>query len=206
MATNVKELNVIICGVGGQGVVLMSELLGHAAVEEGLKIMGSEVLGMAQRGGPVFSNIRIGSEVYAPLTADGKCDVMVALEPSEALRNIHFLSKSSLVILNTRAVVPYTVFIGESKYPALEEILAKLNEIAGKVIVLDASKIAGEAGNLQSVNIVMLGASFGTGKMPVKLETLKGAIQGRFSAKLAAANIKAFDLGYGAAQKLLLPA
>jgi indolepyruvate ferredoxin oxidoreductase beta subunit len=206
MAANIKELNVIICGVGGQGVVLMSELLGHAAVDEGLKIMGSEVLGMAQRGGPVFSNIRIGSEVYAPLTADGKCDILVALEPSEALRNINFLSKSSLVILNTKKVVPYTVFIGESSYPTLEEIQVKLNDIAGKVIVLDATRIAGEAGSLQSVNLVMLGASFGTGKMPIKSETLKATILGRFSAKLAEANIKAFDLGYGAAQKLLISA
>jgi len=204
MITEVKELNVIICGVGGQGVVLISELLGHAAVYDGLKVRGSEVLGMAQRGGAVFSNIRIGSEVQAPLTPEGKCDILVALEPSEALRNINFVSESSLVILNTKKVVPYTVYLGESKYPSLEEILQKLNKVAKKIIALDAAQIAEEAGNLQSANIVMLGALFGTKQMPINLETVKTIIQGRFSSKFAAINIKSFDLGYNLSQKILV--
>jgi indolepyruvate ferredoxin oxidoreductase beta subunit len=204
MITKVKELNVIICGVGGQGVVLMSELLGHAAVHDGLRIRGSEVLGMAQRGGAVFSNIRIGSEVHAPLTPEGKCDILVALEPSEALRNINFVSKSSLIILNTRKVVPYTVYTGESKYPALEEILERMNKAAKKVIALDAAQVAVEAGNLQSTNVVMLGALFGTEQMPMSIETVKTMIQERFPAKVATINIKAFDLGYKSAKKMLV--
>ncbi len=203
MITKVKELNVVICGVGGQGVVLMSELLGHAAVHDGLRIRGSEVLGMAQRGGAVFSNIRIGSEVHAPLTPDGKCDILVALEPSEALRNINFVSKSSLIILNTRKVVPYTVYIGESKYPTLEEILERMNKAAKNIIALDAAQIAVEAGNLQATNVVMLGALFGTGQMPISIETVKTIIQERFPAKFATINIKAFDLGYKVSQKML---
>jgi len=204
MITKVKELNVIICGVGGQGVVLMSELLGHAAVHDGLRIRGSEVLGMAQRGGAVFSNIRIGSEVHAPLTPEGRCDILVALEPSEALRNINFMSKSSLIILNTRKVVPYTVYIGESKYPPLEEILKRLHKAVKEVIAMDAAQIAVEAGNLQSTNVVMLGALFGTEQMPINIETIKAIIQERFPAKVAAVNIKAFDLGYNLSKKMLI--
>ena len=206
MIMKVKELNVVICGVGGQGVVLMSELLGHAAVHDGLRIRGSEVLGMAQRGGPVFSNIRFGSEVYAPLTPEGKCDILVALEPSEALRNINFVSKSSLIILNTRKVVPYTVYIGDSNYPTLEEILGKLNKAAKKIIALDATQVAKEAGNVQSTNVVMLGALFGTEKMPISMETIKVIIEERFPAKFVAVNIKAFDLGYRLSQKMLAAA
>lgn len=204
MITKVKELNVIICGVGGQGVVLMSELLGHAAVHDGLRIRGSEVLGMAQRGGAVFSNIRIGSEVHAPLTPEGRCDILVALEPSEALRNINFMSKSSLIILNTRKVVPYTVYIGESKYPPLEEILKRVHKAAKKAIAMDAAQIAVEAGNLQSTNVVMLGALFGTEQMPINIETIKAIIQERFPAKVAAVNMKAFDLGYNLSKKMLI--
>jgi indolepyruvate ferredoxin oxidoreductase beta subunit len=90
MTTAVKEMNIIIAGVGGQGVVLLSEILGNAAVRDGLKVRGSEVLGMAQRGGSVFSNIRLGSDVESPMTAEGKCSVLIGVEPSEALRNIQY--------------------------------------------------------------------------------------------------------------------
>src|SRR5512139_3268386 len=120
MATTLKELNVIIAGVGGQGVVLMSEILGTAAVRDGLRVRGSEVLGMAQRGGSVFSNIRFGEEVYAPLSTEGKCDILVALEPSEALRNIQYLNKTSIVIMNNRKVIPATVSMGKSSYPEID--------------------------------------------------------------------------------------
>jgi len=199
-----KELEVIICGVGGQGVVLMSELLGNAAVRDGIAVKGSEVLGMAQRGGSVFSNLRLGSGIYAPLTPEGKCDVMVAVEPSEALRNIQYLSKSSIVVLNTREVKPFTVFLGSSGYPALEEILDKLNRASERVIALDAARLAREAGNLQTTNVVMLGALFGTGLVPIKVETAREVVKARVPAKAIDVNLKAFDLGYEEVQKNLI--
>ena len=202
MATK-QELEVLICGVGGQGVVLMSELLGNAAVRDGVGVKGSEALGMAQRGGSVISNIRLGSRVYAPMTMEGTCDVMVALEPSEAIRNIGYLSASSLVILNTREVIPNTVFIGKSKYPDQEEILSRLKQVTGQVVSLDASQIAEAAGSRQSTNVVMMGALFGTGLVPIKAETAKAIIQERFAAKVAELNIKAFDLGYQEVQQAL---
>lgn len=194
--TEVKELNVVICGVGGQGVVLISEILGNAAVRDGLNVKGSEVLGMAQRGGSVFSNIRLGTEPRAPLTPDSKCDIMVAMEPTEALRNIAYLSKSSLVVLNTRKVIPPSVFMGKSKYPALEQILEKLNQVAQKVIPLDATEVATRAGNQLATNVVLMGALFGCGQMPIKVETAKAAIKARVPAKAAEVNMRAFDLGY----------
>ncbi len=199
-----KELEVIICGVGGQGVVLMSELLGNAAVRDGIGVRGSEVLGMAQRGGSVFSNLRLGSGIYAPLTPEGKCDVMVAVEPSEALRNIQYLSKSSMVLLNTREVKPFTVYLGSSGYPGLEEILDKLNKASERVITLDATRLAQEAGNLQTTNVVMLGALFGTGLMPIKMETAKEVVKARVPVKAIDVNLKAFDLGYEEVQKNLI--
>jgi indolepyruvate ferredoxin oxidoreductase, beta subunit len=196
ITADVKELNIILGGVGGQGVILMSELLGHAVVKDGLDIQGSEVLGMAQRGGSVFSNIRIGSHLYAPLTPQGKCDILVAVEPSEALRYVKELSKKCLVIINTTEIKPYTVSTGQSPYPDMKVILETVKKVTDNIITLDASKIAREAGNLQTANTVMLGALFGSGKLPVKLATIKELIKQRVPANAIEVNLKAFDMGY----------
>jgi indolepyruvate ferredoxin oxidoreductase beta subunit len=197
----VKEFNILITGVGGQGVILMSELLGKAAVADGLRVRGSEILGMAVRGGSVTSAIRIGDEVYGPLIPTSKCNALVGMEPSEALRNISYLSKSSLVILNTAVTAPFTVFIGESSYPSLEEILEKLGKASGRIVQLDAAKTAQTVGSLLTTNIVMLGALFGTGQPPIKIATIKETVESHFPAKLAPVNIKAFDLGYEICQQ-----
>jgi indolepyruvate ferredoxin oxidoreductase beta subunit len=197
----VKELNILITGVGGQGVILMSELLGKAAVADGLRVRGSEVLGMAVRGGSVTSSIRIGDEVYGPLIPTSKCNILVGMEPSEVLRNIAYLSESSLVLVNMAVTVPFTVFLGESSYPSMEEILEKLGEASERIIQLDAAKTAQEAGSRLATNIVMLGALFGTEQLPIKIATIKETIQARFPAKVAPVNIKAFDLGYEACRQ-----
>jgi indolepyruvate ferredoxin oxidoreductase beta subunit len=197
----VKEFNILITGVGGQGVILMSELLGKAAVADGLRVRGSEILGMAVRGGSVTSSIRIGEDVYGPLIPTGKCQALVGMEPSEALRNISYLSKSSLVLLNTAVTAPFTVFIGESSYPSLEEIIGQLGKASGKIVQLDAAETAQEAGSLLATNIVMLGALFGTEQLPIKIATVKETIRERFPAKVAPLNIKAFDLGYEACRQ-----
>jgi len=199
----VKEFNILITGVGGQGVILMSELLGRAAVADGLRVRGSEILGMAVRGGSVTSAIRIGDNVYGPLIPTGKCNTLVGMEPSEALRNIAYLSKSSLVLLNTAVTVPFTVSIGESSYPSLEEMLRQLGKASDRIIQLDAAKTAEKAGSRLATNIVMLGALFGTGQLPIKMATIKETIEARFPAKVAPLNIKAFDLGYEACRQAL---
>jgi indolepyruvate ferredoxin oxidoreductase beta subunit len=196
----VKEFNILINGVGGQGVILMSELLGRAAVADNLRVRGSEILGMAVRGGSVTSSIRLGDDVYGPLIPTGKCQAMVSMEPSEALRNISYLSESSLVLLNTAVTIPFTVSIGESSYPSLEAILEKLAKASEHIVQLDASQLAQEAGNLLTTNIVMLGALFSAG-LPIKIATIKETIQAHFPAKVAPVNLKAFDLGYEACRQ-----
>ena len=158
---------------------------------------------MAVRGGSVVSTIRIGSEVYGPLIPTGKCHLLIGIEPAEALRNIAYLSPSGLVILNLKKIVPFTVLQGKSNYPTLDEILEKLNRVSRQIIRLDAACLAEEAGNLITANMVMLGAAFGSGQMPIKTETLKAVIQSHFPAKIAPVNIKAFDLGYHACQQAL---
>jgi indolepyruvate ferredoxin oxidoreductase, beta subunit len=200
MTVAIKELNVIIAGVGGQGVVLLSEILGNAAVRDGYKVRGSEVLGMAQRGGPVFSNIRLGTEVESPLTSEGRCDILVALEPSEALRNIQYLNPKSTVIINIRKIIPATVSMGKSTYPEIEQIKSRLQAVAGTVIAIDAADLADKAGNRQSTNVVMLGTLFSCENMPLNIETVKECIRERVPAKAAEVNMKAFDLGRQACQ------
>ena len=192
----VREFNILLAGVGGQGVILMSELLGKAAIVDGLRVRGSEVLGMAVRGGSVTSIIRLGDDVHGPLIPQGKCHILLALEPSEALRHVSYLSSAGLAILNTTPIVPFTVSLGQSSYPRLEQILEKLNSVASKVITLDAAQIAQEAGSLLAANIVMLGALFGLELLPLKRATMKEAIEARFAPKAALVNIRAFDLGY----------
>jgi len=198
-----KEINIIICGTGGQGVVLVSELLGNAAVNGGAEVKGSEVLGMAQRGGSVFSNLRIGSTAIAPMTPEGKVDILIAVEPSEALRNIQYLARGSVVVLNTTTIKPYTYYLGMSDYPTSEEIVAQLKKVTDRIITLDATSLAKEAGSVQAANVVMLGALFGSGLMPIDPQYAKDAIAARFNEKVAAINFKAFDLGYNKVKEAL---
>ncbi len=196
----VKEFNTIIAGVGGQGTILLAEILGEAATIEGLEVKGSETLGMAIRGGSVFSIIRIGSEVHGPLVPEGKGDVLVGLEPTEALRNITYLSKKGIAIINTRPIIPYTVPLGLTKYPQIKNVLEKLKRKSRKVIALDATKLAKEAGVPVAANMVMLGALAGTGKLPIKNRTLNKVIRAHFSKEVGQINIKAFRLGFEASR------
>jgi len=199
----VKELNIVLTGVGGQGTIAMSEVLGIAAVIDGFKVRGSEVLGMAQRGGAVITFLRLGKDVYGPMVPEGKADVMIALEPSEALRNLRFLTKNTIVVVGTRPIVPPSVSLGLSKYPNVDDVLKKLKELSDFVVPIDPYKLASEAGDAIAANMVMLGALAGTGKLPIKVESLKQAIKERFKGKIVEVNLKAFDLGYNYVKQAL---
>ncbi len=190
------ELNILIVGTGGQGVIILSELLGRAAVADGIKVRGSEVLGMAVRGGSVTSTIRLGDDVYGPLIPMGKCDIIAGMEPAEALRSAAFLSNPGTVLLNTRRVVPFTATLGERDYPELGLIIEKLKQCAGRVVSLDALQIAAEAGSPLAANIAMLGALFATDRLPIKMSTMKEVLRSRFPPKLASVNLAAFESGY----------
>jgi indolepyruvate ferredoxin oxidoreductase beta subunit len=191
-----SEVNVLIAGVGGQGTVLMGELLGKAAVEDGLRVRGCEMIGAAQRGGAVTSMLRMGGSCEAPVIPHGKGNVMIALEPAEALRNIIYMSKSSIIILNRRMVIPVTTMVGIGNYAGIDVIIEKLKKNSSAVVDLDAIALAEQAGSGRSANMVMLGAAFAPGVIPIKLETIKAIIETRFREKVRLFNITAFDLGY----------
>jgi indolepyruvate ferredoxin oxidoreductase beta subunit len=197
------ETNVLIAGVGGQGAVLMSDILGNAAVIDGLPIKGTEVIGGSQRGGCVNSMLRMGGDVQSPAVPEGRGDLMIGLEPAESLRNLIYMAKTGVIVLNARIIMPQYAVLGLGKYPELDDIIGKLKENSANLVVLNAAKLAEEAGSGRAANIVMLGAAFGTGLLPIRQETVKSVIDRSFGKKAGAINIRAFDLGYQACKAQL---
>lgn len=198
----IEEFNVILAGVGGQGIILSSEVLGTAGIMTGLKPRGSEVHGMSQRGGSVVSHVRMGSSVYGPLIPEGKGDVLVGFEPIEALRNITLLSKTGLIIVNTRPIIPHTVYLGLKPYPNVDEVICKLKQYA-RTIAFNATELAKKAGGAVAVNMVMLGTLCGSGKLPIEKEIMLKAIESRVPRAMIKVNRTAFKLGYEKAHEIL---
>ncbi len=190
---------IVFVGVGGQGNLLASNLLGQAALEAGVKVVVSEIHGMAQRGGVVESAVILG-EATSPIVSNAEADVLVAFEPVEALRLLSKVNKDSLVITNTRPLPPFTVAIGAAPYPDPEESVAYLRTKLKKVVAFDGQDLAEQAKNPLSLNMVMLGSLFGAFKLPIDVKTMKKVIRAKTKKRFAASNVKAFDLGFKAAQ------
>lgn len=187
-----SECDIVVVGVGGQGVILISNVIGKAALKAGLPVRGAETHGMAQRGGSVISHIRLGCE-FGPMVPAGGADILLALEPAEALRYAHYLSDDGIALVNTKPILPITVTTGQSRYPALEEILALLQRICRDVKTLDATELAAKAGTPQAMNVVMLGAL--SRYIPLPEEMLIESLSESIPAKFIEVNRRAFELG-----------
>ena len=196
-----KEFNIVLAGVGGQGILLAAEILGTAAIKEGLNVRVSEIHGMAQRGGAVVSNVRIGDNVSAPTVLEGQADVLLGFEPFETLRSLKFASEKTLVIMSTEKIPPPELAAKMMKYPSVKEIVEKVECFTKNVVIVDAAKIAKEAGSVLTQNIVLIGALAATGKVPVKNESLMTALRELVPPKHLDLNVKAFELGYEAGKK-----
>ena len=185
-------LNIVICGVGGQGIILASDVLCHTAFVEGLDVKKSEVHGMAQRGGSVITHVRFGEKVYSPLIEEGKSDYILAFEKLEALRYIHYLKKAGHIIVDNREIPPMSVLVGQAQYPA--DIDLKLKKL-GKTHFIDAANIALELGNIRVVNIILLGvlSTF----LHFKEESWVKAIDDKVKEKFVDLNVTAFKRGRG---------
>jgi indolepyruvate ferredoxin oxidoreductase beta subunit len=193
--TGESELNIIIAGVGGQGNVRGAQILGTAAVKAGYRARVSDVYGIAQRGGPVISHVRIGKEIYGSMVEEHRADVVVGLEPMEALRaTSRFLRPGGTVILSTRPIYPVEVNTGKAQYPGLNEILAVIGKASRRVVTLDATKVAEEAGIPIAANIVILGVLAGLEILPFSEDALKEAIRENIPRALEQ-NLRAFDAG-----------
>ena len=198
-----EEMNIILAGVGGQGNVRGAQILGSAVVKSGLLARVSDVYGIAQRGGPVVSHVRMGDEIYGSMVVEHSADVIVGLEPMETLRAVvRFLKPGGVVIMSTRPVFPVEVNTGKSSYPALEEISRLVEKVAGRVVKLDATKVAEDAGMLIAANIVVLGVLAGLGVLPFKADLLRDSVKENIP-RAVEQNLRAFDAGVeiGARQK-----
>lgn len=194
-----ETTRLIIVAVGGQGNLLASKVLGEAALISGVKVQMSEIHGMAQRGGVVESAIVFG-DATSSIISDGEADILLGFEPSETLRALNKCSKDTKVITNTATLPPFTVSIGKGVYPDVENIKELLKEKCASLVAVDAMALAKEAGSRMSVNIVLLGALVQTGSLGFTKENVMEAIKRRTKKAFLDMNLKAFELGYQAAE------
>ncbi|MCT4688563.1 indolepyruvate oxidoreductase subunit beta [Vallitalea sp.] len=184
--------NILVVGVGGQGTLLTSRILGNLAIHSGYDVKLSEVHGMSQRGGSVVTHIRYGDKVYSPLVEIGKADIILAFEKMEALRWRHYLKKDGLLIVNAQEIDPMPVIIGAADYP--QDIIQQLHDADNKVIVADALSEARKIGNFRVVNTVLLGLL--AKNLDEDKDKWEEAIKQTVPSKTVEVNVEAFEAGY----------
>jgi len=189
----------IIVAVGGQGNLLASKVLGEAALISDIPVRMSEIHGVAQRGGVVESAIVFG-DARSTIISDGEADILLGFEPSETLRALNKCSKDTVVITNTSPLPPFTVGIGIGTYPDMDEMKALIKAKTARFIAFNGSELAKQAGNAMSLNIVLLGALIQTNMLPLSADAIKQAIRSTTKQAFIDTNIKAFDLGFAAAE------
>jgi indolepyruvate ferredoxin oxidoreductase beta subunit len=194
-----ETTRLIMVAVGGQGNLLASKVLGEAALISGVPVRMSEIHGMAQRGGVVESAIVFG-DATSTIISDGEADILLGFEPAETLRALNRCSKNTRVITNTSTLPPFTVSIGRGVYPEVETIKSLLKEKCASLVAIDAMALAKEAKSPLSVNIVLLGALVQSGSLEFTRENVIEAIRRRTKAAFLDKNLKAFELGYQAAE------
>ncbi len=186
--------NILIVGVGGQGTLLASKLMGKCFLQEGYDVKVSEVHGMSQRGGSVVTYVRYGEKVYSPVIEKGEADIIISFEQLESARWLPWLKKDGVLISSTQKIDPMPVIMGKAEYP--ENILGKIEEKGVKLVSIDALELALSAGTAKCANIVLLGAAaayLGIGK-----EMWIDIIRSTVPPKTIETNLKAFELGYNA--------
>ncbi len=189
-----KTTNILVCGVGGQGVMTATEILAEAALSLGFDVKKTEVAGMSQRGGVVTSHLRFGAQVRSPQILPGEADLLVGFEAAEALRWGHMLRPGAAALVNSGRIVPPVVNVGLFDYP--DDPVAQMRTLGLAVYAFDASSLAQQLGNIRLGNTVMLGAS--ADRLPFPAEVLRDAVLARFSARkphLAEINREAFEAG-----------
>ena len=189
---NNKTTNILIVGVGGQGTILASRILSYLAQEQGHDVKVSEIHGMAQRGGSVVTQVRMGQKVYSPLIAEGQADMILAFERLEALRWMHYLKKGGTMIISDQAIEPTPVIMGLQKYP--ENIIARIRAKVPDTIAVDALSLARKCGNDKVSNVVLMGVL--ARKMGFPKDKCIKAIEEKVPAKFLELNKQAFEEGW----------
>ena len=185
--------DILICGVGGQGTVLASKIIAAAAMEEGSPVHSAETIGMAQRGGSVTSHVRIGGEAHSPLIPFGGADMLLAFEPGEAVRNLRYLKKGGIAVVNTCAVKPVTESLKDTGYDG-SEMTAYLKGKCNCIFV-NAEEVCKPFGSTRFFNIIMLGVAAGSGHLGLGKEILLKQIEQRVPSRFLDVNLRAFQTG-----------
>ena len=188
-----KTKNIMIVGVGGQGSLLASKLLGYLLLTEGFDVKVSEVHGMSQRGGSVVTYVRFGDKVYSPVIDRGEADYIVSFEQMEAARYLPYLKEGGHIVTNTQKIDPMPVITGAASYP--ENLIEKMRSKGAVVDAMDCLTLAEEAGSVKAVNIVLMGRLSRYFEIP--REKWQQAIEALVPEKLRQVNLRAFDLGRG---------
>lgn len=190
-----KSYNVYICGVGGQGIIKTSIVMGEASLKMGEPVVMSEIHGMAQRGGMVSTELKIGHS-WSPLIGDGEADLVLAFEPLEALRSISKLADDGCVVTNTAPIMPFNINVSEDPYPNINSILEELESRSGKVYALNALEMAKEAGHILSLNMVMLGGAAAVPDFPLGKTLIQESMKDNLPSKSLEINYNAFNRGF----------
>jgi len=188
--------NILFSGVGGQGILLASEITAYSLLASGYDAKKSEVHGMAQRGGSVTAQLRFGKKIYSPLIEPGKADIQVAFEMMEAVRYLPYLHKGSKVIVNSQKILPPSVARGQAEYPV--DVLDNLTERGIVVVSVDAFDLAREVGEVRTANVVMVGAM--SAFLPVDPDVYEDVIRARVPERFRDANLRAFETGRRASE------
>ena len=184
------QTNIMICGVGGQGIVLTSKLIAATAVAKNVPVMSAETIGMAQKGGSVFSFLRLGDGIESPIFPEGTADLLIGFEPSEAVRMFPYLKKGGTAIVNTHPIMPVTAALTGSDYDGAD-MLDYLKQNAGKTVFVDGEKACAEIGSAKVLNMVMLGAAVATGLLPFTPEEIEDTMKATVRPQFVELNSKA---------------
>ena len=182
--------NIVLCGVGGQGTVLASRLISAAAMEKGIPVMSAETIGMAQRGGSVFSHVRLGEGVYSPMIAQGEADLILGFEPGEAVRMLPYLKEGGQAVVSARPVMPVTATLAGAAYSA-EDMIAFLRSKVKNLMVVDAETALRDVGSPKVLNLILLGAALKSGALGFTEEEIKAVIEKKIPEKFHELNFRA---------------
>jgi indolepyruvate ferredoxin oxidoreductase beta subunit len=188
-----NKQDILMVGVGGQGIVLSSDILGEAALAAGYDVKKTDTLGMAQRGGSVVSHVRIASHVWSPLIKEGEVDMLVAFEKLEAARWGYYLRSGGLVIVNNQATPPLSVSLGTHRYPSDNEVEDILKRRTERIYFVDGTSRVRQLGDVRTLNMFMLGC--GSSFLPIDVQIWRDCIHQKLPANILQINIAAFEQG-----------
>ncbi len=197
-----KSFNLLIVGMGGQGVIRAVQILAWAALLDNYKVRTAETHGMAQRGGSVSSFLRFGNEVEGPLIPSGNSQVIIALEASEAIRNFRYANSKTIFLINNKIIVPPSVHLMNIDYPELDSIKNFLQQISSNVFLINGHEEAIKVGDIRTLNVYMLGVLAGSERLPIKQEILENSIRRFIPKKAQTVNKIAFQNGLEKGKKI----